>query len=112
MGTWSRKTRYDPTTRRTLNSMRRLIHRMTAYVHTTLRISALLVPAMLLLAAPPSWAQDLRAGYAKVDITPTGPVTMGGYDLRNAPSDGVYPGDHLYARALVFETSGVRVAFV
>ena len=37
---------------------------------------------------------------------------MGGYDLRNAPSDGVYPDDRIYARALVFEASGVRVAFV
>jgi neutral ceramidase len=57
-------------------------------------------------------AQDLRAGYAKTDITPTGPVMMGGYDLRDAPSDGVYPHDRLYARALVFEASGVRVAFL
>jgi hypothetical protein len=84
---------------------------MPEYVPRGLRVIALLTIA-LLLAVSPSWAQDLRAGYAKVDITPTGPVTMGGYDLRNAPSDGVYPGDHLYARALVFETSGGRVAFV
>lgn len=77
-----------------------------------LRPVFILVAALLILAAPSSWAQELRAGYAKVDITPTGPVTMGGYDLRDAPSDGVYPGDHLYARAVVFEASGVRVAFV
>ncbi len=81
-------------------------------MHKTLRVAFLLMSALLFLAVAPGWAQDLRAGYAKVDITPTGPVTMGGYDLRNAPSDGVYPGDHLYARALVFEVSGVRVAFV
>jgi len=92
--------------------MRRLTHGMKVHVFRAFRVVALWVPALLLLAGSPSWAQDLRAGYAKVDITPTGPVTMGGYDLRNAPSDGVYPGDHLYARALVFEVSGVRVAFV
>jgi len=37
---------------------------------------------------------------------------MGGYDLRGAPSDGIWGSDRLYARALVFEASGVRVAFV
>jgi len=57
-------------------------------------------------------AQDLRAGYAKADITPTGPVMMGGYDLRGAPSDGIHGQDRLYARALVVEASGVRVAFL
>ena len=98
--------------RRILNSMRRLTNGLTEYLRKTLRVTVLLIPAVLLLAPGPGWAQDLRAGYAKFDITPTGPVTMGGYDLRNAPSDGVYPGDHLYARALVFESAGVRVAFV
>lgn len=55
---------------------------------------------------------SLRAGYAKVDITPAGPVWLGGYDLRKTPSDGVYPGEQLYLRALVFEAAGTRVAFV
>ena len=32
--------------------------------------------------------------------------------MRSAPSDGVHGNDRLYARALVFEASGVRVAFV
>jgi len=44
-------------------------------------------------------AQELRAGYAKADITPAGPVMMGGYDLRGAPSDGIHGNDRLYARA-------------
>ena len=86
--------------------MQTLIQEITDYLSRAIRAAALMMPAMLLLAASPAGAQDLRAGYAKVDITPTGPVTMGGYDLRNAPSDGVYPGDHLYARALVFEPPG------
>jgi len=67
---------------------------------------------LLLYATVAARAQGLRAGYAKVDITPIGPVMLGGYDLREAPSDGVWGNDRLYARALVFDASGVRVAFV
>jgi hypothetical protein len=67
---------------------------------------------LLVLTALPGRAQDLRAGYAKVDITPAGPVMMGGYDLRDAPSDGIWGDDRLFARALVFEAAGARVAFV
>ena len=70
------------------------------------------VVSLLLYAAVAGCAQDLRAGYAKVDVTPAGPVMMGGYDLRGAPSDGIWGSDRLYARALVFEASGVRLAFV
>jgi hypothetical protein len=55
---------------------------------------------------------NLRAGLAKVDITPSGPVWLGGYQLRNAPSDGVYPGEKLYVRTLVFDDGRTRVAFV
>ena len=59
------------------------------------------------------WAEaGLRAGYAKIDVTPSGPVWLGGYDLRNTPSDGVYPGEKLYVRALVYESGGLKVAFV
>lgn len=72
----------------------------------------LLLALPLLFASVESRAQELRAGYAKVDVTPSGPVIMGGYDLRGEPSDGVHGHDRLYVRALVFEASGVRVAFV
>jgi len=92
--------------------MQKLTRQFIKYLCASLNTVSLLIVAVLVLTAAPSWAQELRAGYAKVDITPTGPVTMGGYDLRDAPSEGVYPGDHLYARALIFEASGVRVAFV
>jgi neutral ceramidase len=54
----------------------------------------------------------LRAGYAKVDVTPTGPVMMGGYDLRGSASEGVHEGDHLYVRALVFADGKTAVAFI
>ena len=68
--------------------------------------------SLLLLAALPGRAQELRAGYAKFDITPAGPVMLGGYDLRGAPSDGIWGDDRLFARALVLEAAGARVAFV
>lgn len=54
----------------------------------------------------------LRAGFAKVDVTPTEPVVMAGYDLREAPSEGVHEGDRLFVRALVFDDGATRVAFV
>ena len=46
--------------------------------------------SFLMYAAIAGRAQDLRAGYAKADITPAEPVMMGGYDLRGAPSDGIH----------------------
>ena len=66
----------------------------------------------MLACAVSANAQDLRAGYAKADITPAEPVIMGGYDLRNAPSDGVHGSDKLWVRALIFEVRGIRLAFV
>ena len=39
------------------------------HVHRTIGV-ALLFTALLLFATVASWAQELRAGYAKVDITP------------------------------------------
>jgi neutral ceramidase len=75
-----------------------------------MKMMVLAVSTLLLTA--PLCAQGLRAGYAKVDITPTGPVYMGGYDLRDAPSDGIHGNDKLYLRALIFEQGGTRIAFV
>ena len=92
--------------------MRRLLSRQPKDFQTALRVTMLLISTMLLWSPLASWAQELRAGYAKVDITPTGPMNMGGYDLRNAPSDGIHGNDRLFARALVFEVAGARVAFV
>lgn len=56
--------------------------------------------------------QGLKAGYGKVDVTPHEPVQMAGYSMRNAPSDGVWGDDRLYARAMVFEVGGQRIAFL
>ena len=57
-------------------------------------------------------AAPLRAGYAKVDITPAEPVMLAGYDLRSAPSDGVHGHDKLFARCLAFDDGSRKVLFV
>ncbi len=77
----------------------------------------------LLLSASAAFAADprIRAGAAKVDITPPvdaagvpthldgTPVYMAGFDL-NRPASAVH--DPLYARALVLETGETRLAIV
>ena len=65
-----------------------------------------------LLLASPSFAQQIKAGFAKEDITPTEPVQMGGYNLREGPADGVYDGDRLFVRALCFNDGATSVLFV
>ena len=70
------------------------------------------VIASILVWAATLPAQVLRAGYAKVDITPTEPVYMGGYDMRGAPSDGVHGHDRLYLRCLVFDDGRTKAAFI
>ncbi len=73
----------------------------------------ILLPAALGASLLPAcFGAGLRAGYARVDITPREPVYLGGYDLRKTPSDGIYPGEKLYVRALVFDDGSARVAFV
>jgi neutral ceramidase len=59
-----------------------------------------------------SQAASLKAGIAKVDITPTESLYMGGYDEsgRPDPSNGVY--GKIYIRALVFDDNSRRVAFI
>lgn len=52
----------------------------------------------------------LRAGSARVDITPTAPVALAGYASRNELSKGVH--DPLSARVLAFEHEGRRLVLV
>lgn len=53
----------------------------------------------------------LKAGVARVDITPTVSMPMYGYqDRKCGPSSGVH--DPLYAKALVLERGGDRIAIV
>jgi hypothetical protein len=66
---------------------------------------------LLALAAVPLGAAGMRAGVARLDITPRGPIWMSGYASRNHPSEGVR--QNLWARALVIEAApGGRVAIV
>jgi neutral ceramidase len=55
-------------------------------------------------AQSPGMQGILRAGIAKIDITPDMPVMLYGYSSRNSLSEGIH--DRLYARAVVFENSG------
>lgn len=52
----------------------------------------------------------LKAGVARIDITPDKPVTMSGYASRKGLSTGVH--DPLSARALAFEAGGKRLVLV
>ncbi len=74
-------------------------------------MKTLLFVLAALITAASLPAQELKAGYAKVDITPAEPVYMAGYDLRSAPSDGVHGHDKLYVRVLVFDDGAAKVVF-
>jgi neutral ceramidase len=54
--------------------------------------------------------EPLRAGTARVDITPDVPVLLDGYEARKELSTGVH--DHLYARAVAFEIGGEKLLLV
>jgi len=69
---------------------------------------ALLFLASSLAASNPS--DDLRAGVAKIDITPQKPCVLAGYAGRTNLSTGVH--DPLSARAVVFEHGGRRLAII
>jgi neutral ceramidase len=56
------------------------------------------------------FADGLRAGVARVEITPPVGYPMGGYAARQGPSTGVH--DPLYATALTLEAGGVRIAIL
>ncbi|MGD0536013.1 MAG: neutral/alkaline non-lysosomal ceramidase N-terminal domain-containing protein [Verrucomicrobiota bacterium] len=66
----------------------------------------------LLLTAGLSFAQDdpLRAGTARIEITPTMPVKLAGYESRKELSRGVH--DPLSARAMAFSQGGHRLVLV
>jgi neutral ceramidase len=56
---------------------------------------------LVFLFAAFAWTADFRAGVARLDITPEGPVWMSGYASRNKPSEGIY--ERLWAKALAIE---------
>src|SRR6266446_2244887 len=65
---------------------------------------------IFLLSLTPSFAAALRAGVAKVDITPAGKEVLWGYESRLAPATSTL--DPLYARVLVLEVGEKRLALV
>ncbi len=72
-----------------------------------------LLPVVLLSLLPfQAVAEDtFKAGFAKVDITPTAPMPMWGYGARHdALSQGVR--DPLYAKAVVIEAGDKKLALV
>src|SRR5512143_2082021 len=70
-----------------------------------------LVFALLMVSpAPAGNAAGLRAGAARIDITPDKPVNMSGYAGRKGLSTGVH--DPLSARAVAFEVNGKRLVLI
>lgn len=65
--------------------------------------------ALLVLSTAPAWA-GLRAGVAKVDITPSTHEVMWGFEDRLAPAESTL--DPLYARVLVLEAGDKRLAII
>jgi len=75
------------------------------------RLLPLLLSLTVVLPAPGRAATELRAGVARVDITPASSMPMYGYANRKC---GVSNGtnDPLFAKVLVLESGGSRVALV
>jgi neutral ceramidase len=69
-----------------------------------------LVIAAAAVSSLPSFAATLRAGTAKVDITPAGGEQLWGYEDRVKPATGAL--DPLYARVLVLEAGDTRLGLV
>ncbi len=68
---------------------------------------------VVLLGVAPARAGNpaaLKAGAARIDITPDKPVTLSGYAGRKGLSTGVH--DPLSARVLAFEAGGKRLVMV
>src|SRR5438552_3689997 len=83
--------------------------------HTNLRLACLLcwLLSLNLLSSPatmPVFAAELRAGVAKIDITPNQPVMLAGYASRKELSQGVH--DPLFARAVAFDENHQRFLLV
>ena len=69
------------------------------------------VTLLLLVSTTPARAAEWKAGVAKVKITPTKPLRMGGYSSRTRPADGTLT--DLWAKALVLQDgSGTRAVLI
>jgi len=77
---------------------------------TTLMIAAILMAVFLSFGKTAFSQGTLRAGMARVDITPSIPVELYGYASRKTLSTGVH--DQLFARVMVFENSGNKLVLI
>jgi hypothetical protein len=75
-----------------------------------LKSSPWFVSLVVCFSCSPVLAAELRAGAAAVDITPTQPVRLAGYESRKELSQGVH--DPLGARVLAFEKDGKHLVLV
>src|SRR5215469_6943819 len=79
-------------------------------INSNAGIGAMILGLLVSLPVAPVWGSALKAGVAKVEITPPSGISMWGYSNRRGPAAGTL--DPLYARALVLEVGGQRVALV
>lgn len=78
------------------------------FVKTSLLLAVLLTTRFVTASAA---TQDIKAGVARADITPPGPIRLAGYANRNKPSESV--DQHLFVKALALEDStGARTLIV
>ncbi len=73
-------------------------------------VVSLLFALLIASPAPAGNAAGLKAGAARIDITPDKPVNMSGYAGRKGLSTGVH--DPLSARAVAFEVNGKRLVLI
>jgi hypothetical protein len=73
-------------------------------------ISLILIMVLSIHIYCPSCQAALKAGFAKVDITPPAGVWLSGYAARKKPSEGI--SDQLYAKAIVLDDGQNKIAIV
>jgi neutral ceramidase len=77
--------------------------------HSSLFVRSVVV-SLLCISPSLADATALKAGTARIDITPDKPVTMSGYDARKGFSTGVH--DPLSVRVLAFEAGDRRLVLI
>ncbi|MDH4239186.1 MAG: neutral/alkaline non-lysosomal ceramidase N-terminal domain-containing protein [Phycisphaerae bacterium] len=77
------------------------------FLKTTLLLFVILLTGNIFC---PACRAALKAGCAKVDITPPAGVWLSGYSSRNKPSEGI--SDELYAKAIVLDDGQNKTAIV
>lgn len=86
--------------------------RMSSGMRFDVRLSALAVfAAAMMLPSAARGAEELKAGVARVEITPSALMPMYGYANRKCgPANGTH--DPLFAKVLVLEAGGTKMAIV